>query len=238
MQAQRKVNQTIQPKVNRSFVRRSKLNISFLCLIAAIITGLPRLVLADDLLSELSESEEVKRLQSRGLSANTSPPDDVAPNGEYWSLFTKPEEADSKIGGWIGNASFEYTLVERQPLTSTSGDFVGLKAIYRDKNELRYELRVLVPHPRRFFPADAGLITEFREIEDLTFGPDSSDPVEIGNLRGTLLTKLSGECLLKVPLERHSWFTVRQSELCEEPQLLITFAKAFFLERLNVKLHM
>jgi len=216
----------------------SKLHICLLCWIAATISGPPRLVRADDPLSELFESEEVKRLQSQALSAKTSPPDDVPPSGEYWGLFTEPQEVASKIAGWIGNSSSEYTAIGRQPLNSTSGDFVGLKIIYRDKKELRYELQVLIPHPRRFFPADAGLIDEFRDIDDLTFGPDSSDIVQIGSLRGTLLTKLSGECLLKVPLERHSWFTVRQSELCEEPQLLITFAKAFFLERLNVKLHM
>jgi hypothetical protein len=215
-----------------------KLHICALLWIAATTVGLPRPVYADDPLSELSESEEVKRLQSKDLSANISPPEDVAANGEYWSLFTEPDEAVSKIAGWIGNASFEYTLIDRQSLVATSADFVGLKTRYRDKNELGYELQVLIPHPRRYFPADAGLIKEFREIEELTFNPDSSEPVQVGSLPGTLLTKLSGECLLKVPLERHSWFTVRQSELCEEPQLLITFAKAFFLERLNVKLHM
>ncbi len=216
----------------------SKLLISFLCWIAATNSDPIRPVLADDPLSELSESEEVKRLEPAQLSDKISPPDDVDPNGEYWGLFTEPEEAASKIGGWIGNASFEYTQIDRQPLTPTSGDFVGLKATYRDKTDLRYELQILVPHPRRFLPADSGLIAEFREIDDFTFSPDSSDPVHVGSLSATLLTKLSGECLLKVPLERHSWFTVRQSELCEEPQLLITFAKAFFLERLNVKLHM
>jgi hypothetical protein len=234
MRAQRK----IQQKVIRAFLRWSKLHICFLCLIEAISSALPPLVLADDLLSDLYESDEVKRLQSRELSANTSPPDGVAPNGEYWGLFTEPQEAVSKIAGWIGDTPSEYTLIERKPLIQTSGDFVGLKNIYRDKNELRYELQILVPHPRRFFPADTGLIVEFGEIDDITFGPDSSEPVQIGSLRGTLLTKLSGECLLKVPLERHSWFTVRQSQQCEEPQLLIAFAKAFFLERLNVKLHM
>ena len=216
----------------------SKLHICLFWLLTTTIIGRLPEVLADDLLSELAESKEVRRLQSRKLSANTPPPADVAPNGEYWNLFTDPREAASKIAAWIGNPSFEYILMERPSLTSGSADFLGLKGIYRDKKELRYELQVLIPHPRRFFPADAGLIPEFREIDDFTFGPDSTDSVQIGSLRGTLLTKLSGECLLKVPLERHSWFTVRQAERCEEPQLLITFAKAFFLERLNVKLHM
>jgi len=216
----------------------SKLKLCLLWMTAATIScPLPK-VFAEDLLSELAESEEVRRLHSSELTPNSAPPNDVPRDGEYWSLFTDPAEAASKIGSWIGDPSFEYTLLERQPLLSDSADFLGLKRIYRDKQGLSYELKVLIPHPRRFFPADAGLIAEFRDIEDITFGPDSTDSVQIGSLSGTLLTKLSGECLLKVPLEKHSWFTVRQAELCEEPKLLVTFAKAFFLERLNVKLHM
>lgn len=212
-------------------------------MVGTFLTGLAALtpasdVQSEDILSELATSEEVERLETKPLADITTPPEGISAQGEYWGLFVEPREAPGKLASWLGNPASQYTLIERQSLLPTSGDFIGVRSLYGDKRDLRYELLVLVPHPRRFLPADAGLIEEFRQIDETSFAPDSSDPVQVGSLDGTLLTKLSGECLLKVPLERHSWLTVRQSKQCEEPELLLTFAKAFFIERLNIKLRM
>lgn len=195
-------------------------------------------VQSEDLLSELVDSEEVRRLDSKPLAEITSPPEGILAQGDYWGLFVNPREAPGKLDSWLGHPASQYTRIERQPIIPILGDFIGFRGLYRDKRNFKYELTVLVPHPRRFLPADAGLIEEFRQIDEASFAPDSSEPVRVGNLDGTLMTKLSGECLLKVPLERHSWLTVRQSNQCEEPQLLLTFAKALFIERLNIKLRM
>lgn len=204
------------------------------CVALTALLGFSSPTVFADPLEDLLQSSEVKRLNSPSAVEDPNVPRDIAKNGEYWRLFSDEEKGPDQLFEWLGEPTPQYNLINRHPLRTA--DFVGIHAVYQDADKRSYVTQILVPHPRRFFVADAGLIDAFREISDFAFQPDTTDKVPIGKLSGTVLARASGQCLLKVPLERHAWFTVSQSEGCEDPRLLTQFARTMFLDRVNLKL--
>ena len=201
---------------------------------ATVVLGLSAPETAADPLGELLNSSEVMRLRSRSAVNERNAPPGIDETGEYWSLFRDPEEGPKQIFDWLGDPGRSYKLANRRILNTD--DFVGVHATFEDTDARVFTMRVLVPHPKRFLAADAGLITAFREISETAFDPDAVDKVQFGKLSGTVLTRVSGQCLLKISLERHAWFTVSLAERCDDPSPLSQFAKRFFLDRLNLKL--
>lgn len=187
-----------------------------------------------DPLSEILDSDELRRLHSGPAVNDRKAPPNIAENGEYWSLFKDPERGPGKLFGWLGDPALDYELVKRHILKTD--DFIGVHAVYKDSKAHLYRMQILVPHPKRYLAADAGLIAAFHEMSESFFNPDAVDRVQVGRLSGMVLTRVSGQCLLKIPLERHAWFTVSQSEKCGDPMSLSRFAESLFLDRVNLKL--
>jgi hypothetical protein len=187
-------------------------------------------------MDDLLKSGEVQRLHPSQSNIDQLPPPGVSPSSEYWRLFKdRPQGKPGEIlMRWVGEPAPDYRKGSIQTLGNI--DFVGVRIEYTDHSQLIYESQIIVPHPRRIFVAETGLIPEFKALESTSFSPDSTDTITIGKLSGTLFTRLSGECLLKVPLGRHAWFSVKQPKSCEEPDRLIAFARTLFLDRVRLKL--
>lgn len=187
-------------------------------------------------MDDLLNSGEVQRLHPSENNIDQVPPPGVSPSSEYWRLFKdRPQGKPGEIlMRWVGEPAPDYRKGSIHILGNI--DFVGVRIEYTDQSKLIYESQILVPHPRRIFVAETGLIPEFKSLESTSFSPDSTDTVTIGKLSGTLFTRLSGECLLKVPLGRHAWFSVKQPKSCENPDRLLAFARTLFLDRVRLKL--
>ena len=187
-------------------------------------------------MDDLLNSGEVQRLHPSQNNIDQVPPPGVSPSSEYWRLFKdRPQGRPGEIlMRWVGEPAPDYRKGSIHILGNI--DFVGVRIEYTDQSNLIYESQIIVPHPRRIFVAETGMIPEFKALDSTSFSPDSRDAVTIGKLSGTLFTRLSGECLLKVPLGRHAWFSVKQPRSCEDPDRLLAFARTLFLDRIRLKL--
>lgn len=184
-------------------------------------------VSAEDLY-DLTDSASFQDLERRNgaHAARNYRGDWVVPGENYSKLFADRGSA-ALLNTWIGIYAEGYKVREED--TVAAPKFVFLRRVYENIDGVRFELQVLVPHPRNLMEAKMGLLDDLNSFEPPALPAVSEQQVEIKGRSAKLFKKADRSCSVLIKFPKSAVINLKGP--CSQKTQLLSLAAMLSLDR-------